>query len=163
MGKRRMVFFDLDDQEESIGFGTYALIMYYAKTINETEAKKFFDATLTEYEYRVNYDMSTDGLTPHNDKAHFNEDEIHDVITFIENKLVPALHNEPQDLMEKYVSREHFYGLFYDNRGFLDILGINNDEFYYGSPDQLIFIINKLKVFLQYSLSVNKPCQIDVH
>jgi len=50
-----MVFFDLDDQEESIGFGTYALIMYYAKTINETEAKKFFDATLTEYEYRVNY------------------------------------------------------------------------------------------------------------
>lgn len=40
MPRPRVVYFELDDREENMDFGTYALIMYYAKSINYSEGKK---------------------------------------------------------------------------------------------------------------------------
>lgn len=136
--------------------------LYYAKQVNENKAKKLFDATLTEYRYRIRYNLALEGLTYKDYEAHFVPSDILDAIAFIDNELVNALNNENEDLLVKYGGNQGFLNKYYTNPGYLSALGVEDDEFYYDSPSDIIHYSQLLKEFFQYALGLNTVYNIFV-
>lgn len=163
MGNTRGFHFSIDEIDKVTDFGTYAIAMYYAKQINILKAKILFEATLSEWKYRVEHELSEDGLDGLEDfEAHFVPSEIEDVISFIENEIVPALSNETQNLLEKYGGRANFLELYYTNPDYLIALGLDDNEFYGDNYGIKGFFI-ELKEVLSYSLIHNKPCEVIIY
>jgi hypothetical protein len=160
MGRTRGIYFEIDDQENVIDFGTYALMMYYAKQINANKAKQMFNATLSEWKYRVEYNLPTENLDGLEDfEAHFVPSELQEAISFIANEVIPALNNEPRGLIEKYGGPDNFFKLYYTSPDYLAALGLNNNEFY----DELYGVkvaFKQLHDLFEYSLSINTPYEI---
>ncbi|MBO9674362.1 MAG: hypothetical protein J7577_13020 [Sphingobacteriaceae bacterium] len=164
MGRTRKVEFIYGDIYKDIDFGTYALMMYYAKQLNSTKAEFFFNATLTEYAFRAEHDLSTGDLDGVDDlEAHFIPQEIRDSIIFIDNELIPALNNETLNLIEKYGGRDNFYKLFYTNPGYLIALGLNDDEFYFDIPSSIVAFLGRLKIVFELALNANTPYEVFIH
>jgi hypothetical protein len=157
MGKRRAIYFEYNNEEEHISFGTFSLCMYYATQLNINKAKKLFDATMSEWSFRINYDLPQNGLTSIDDNAHFISSEIQEVIIFLEDDLVPALNNETQDLLVQYGGKSNFINIYYNNAEFLKFNGIDENEFFDSDGETLAHYMNRLKIILQYSLIANQP------
>ncbi len=164
MGRTRAKYFEIDNIQKVVDFGTYALMMYYTKQLNSTKAKLLFDATLSEWAYRVNYDLPEGGLDGDDDlEAHFVPAEIQEAIAFIDDELIPALNNEQEDLLVKYGGEDHFLELFNASPDYLELLGLNDNELYADMPDYIASFLGRLKEVFEYALSVNKPYIIYVH
>ncbi|WEK18007.1 MAG: hypothetical protein P0Y49_14515 [Candidatus Pedobacter colombiensis] len=159
----RGIFFSCEDVHLTIDFGTYALLMYYSMLTNYPKAQKLFDATLTEWQFRIEYDLPRDSFTSSDIDAHFVPSEIQESIEFIDNEVIPALNNETQDLIVKYGGRDRFSDTINGSADFIGALGIEDDEFYYDAPESLIGIITSLKEFFQYASLVNRQYKIYVH
>jgi len=159
----RAIIFDLNDKDLTIDFGTYALIMYYAKQLNQSKAMKLFDATSTEYRFRIRYKLPTAGLTDDDYDAHFISSEIMESFMFIDNELIPNLNSETEDLLKKYGGKSGFLAKYYNSPGFLSALGLEEDEFYNDSPQDIIHYLMLLKEFMQYAIGENKAYQVYVH
>jgi hypothetical protein len=157
MGRSRAKFFEYNNEEIHFDFGTYSLFMYYASQLNTVKAKKLMDATISEWKYRVEYELPEGGLTSDDEEAHFVPLEIQEVITFLENELIPALNNETQDLLVQYGGKSSFINLYYNGAEYLKFLGISEDEFFESDGKSLAFYLNRLKIILQFSLSANQP------
>ncbi|WP_281233879.1 hypothetical protein [Flavobacterium gelatinilyticum] len=162
MEKSRAIFFEYNDEEIHFDLGTFALCMYYAVTLNSTKAKKLFDATLTEWAYRFNYELSEGNLTSNDLEAHFVTSDILEAITFIENDLIPALNNEKQDLLKQYKGISNFINLYDSTTPFLRFFGVFENDFSHSDGESLAHYMNLLKTALQHSLSVNQPLIIYV-
>ncbi|MEN0055011.1 MAG: hypothetical protein AAGC65_15160 [Mucilaginibacter sp.] len=160
--RTRLKCFRLNDEELTFSFGTFSLIMYYAKQVDYANGKKMFDATQSEYYYRVNYDLPEGDLTDLDRQAHFVVADVQQVVSFIQNKLIPSLNTEPIGLLEKYGGRDNFYDLFYIDMDFLQAIGIGDNEYYDDSPQDLIAYLNQYKDFLQYALSINQAYKVYV-
>jgi len=158
----RVIIFDVNEKYLTINFGTYALFMYYSKQVNENKAKKLFDATLTEYEYRVEYKLPIGGLTDEDYQAHFVPSDILDVLNFIDDELIPALTNENEDLLIKYGGNQGFLNKFNTDPGYLIALGLENDEFYYDAPGDIVHYSHLLKEFFLYALQLNTAYEVIV-
>ncbi|HCN47964.1 MAG TPA: hypothetical protein DIT10_02495 [Chryseobacterium sp.] len=105
--KTRTIYFELNDSEVKLSFGTYALMMYYGAQINPEQNKKLFDATLSEWVYRVVYDLPQEGYTSDNDISHFVVKDIQESICFIDRAIIPALQNEPLDsVLDRFGGKE---------------------------------------------------------
>lgn len=162
MGKTRSIYFEYNNTEEHISFGTFSLCMYYAAQLNTVKAKKLMEATISEWSFRVEYDLPEGNLTSDDEEAHFVPLEIQEVITFLEDDLIPALNNETQDLLEQYGGKSSFVNLYYDGAEFLKFNGISENEFFDSDGETLSHYMNRLKIILQYSLSTNQPCVVYV-
>lgn len=162
MGKARAIFFEYNDEDEHFDFGTFSLCMYYAAKLNPTKAKKLFEATISEWKYRAEYELPLENLASNNRETHFIPSEIQDTIVFLENDLIPTLNNETQDLLKQYGGKANFVNLYYNNVEFLKLNGISEDECFDGSPENLAHYMNRLKIALQYSLTENQPCLVYV-
>lgn len=156
------IIFTLNSQEEIFDFGTYALIMYYSKQLNEASTKKFLEATLTEYEYRVGYDLEEGNYTNDNKESHFITSEIQQVISFLGDELIPSLNNETTNLVTQYRGVKNFINKYYNNPGYLSFLGVTKDDFFEGSGEQLAYQLNYFKTFLEYAISINRPYSINI-
>ncbi|CAH0288633.1 hypothetical protein SRABI27_03999 [Pedobacter sp. Bi27] len=164
MGRTRKVEFTHGDVYKDVDFGTYALMMYYAKQLNSTKAEIFFNATISEWNYRVEHDLPEGDLDAIDDlEVHFIPKEIRETIIFIDNELIPALNNETLNLIEKYGGRDNFYKLFYTNPGYLIALGLNDDEFYFDIPSSIVAFLGRLKVVLELALNANTPYEVFIH
>jgi hypothetical protein len=157
MGRTRSIYFEYNYTEEHISFGTFALCMYYASQLNTVKTKKLMEATISEWSFRVEYELPKGGLTSDDEEAHFVSSEIQEVITFLENDLIPALNNETQDLLEQYDGKSNFINLYYNNAEFLKFNGISENEFFDSDGETLAHYMNRLKIILQYYLSENEP------
>lgn len=162
MGSTRAIYFEHNNEIDHFDFGTYALCMYYAAQLNTAKAKKLMEATISEWKYRVENELSEGSLTSDDDEAHFVPLEIQEVITFLDNDLIPALNNETQDLLVQYGGKSSFVNLYYDSAEFLKFNGISENEFFESDGKSLAFYLNRLKIILQYSLSENQPCIVYV-
>ena len=163
MGKTRGFYFSIDELDKVADFGTYALAMYYAKQVNAIKAKYLLEATFSEWKYRVENDLPEDGLEGLEDfESHFVPSEIKDVISFIENEVIPALNNETQNLIDKYGGRDNFQTLYYTNPDYLICLGFDDDEYYVDNYGVRGFFID-LKEILSYCLIHNKPYEVLVY
>jgi hypothetical protein len=158
MGKTRAKYFEYNNTQEHISFGTFSLCMYYAAQLNTVKAKKLMEATISEWKYRAEYELSEGGLTSDDEEAHFVPSEIQEVIIFLENDLIPALNNETQDLLVQYGGKSSFINLYYNSVEYLKFNGISEDEFFDSDGETLSHYMSRLKIILQYSLSVNQPC-----
>lgn len=162
MGKTRSIYFEYNNKQEHISFGTFSLCMYYATQLNVTKAKKLLEATISEWSFRVEYELPKGGLTSDDEEAHFDPLEIQEAITFLEDDLIPALNNETQDLLVQYGGKSSFVNLYYDGPNFLKFNGISENEFFDSDGETLSHYMNRLKIILQYSLSQNQPCIVYV-
>lgn len=156
MGRTRAKYFIYDDEEYHMDFGTFSLCMYYAAQLNVVKAKKLFDATMSEWKFRVEYELPKGGLTSDDEEAHFVPLEIQEVITFLENDLIPALNNEIQDLLDQYGGKSNFINLYYNNAEFLKFNGIDENEFFDSDGKTLADCMNYIKIILQYSFTANQ-------
>lgn len=162
MGNTRAKIFELNDQELTFDFGTYALLMYYAKQIDPIKGKKLINATISEWSYRIENGIQLDNITNDNNMVHFIISEINTVISFIDSELIPNLSNEPQNLITKYGGESNFVNLYDNNLDYLKVLCFTKDEFFDGDTHQLIFLLNELKLFFQYAINQNQPFKVFV-
>jgi hypothetical protein len=162
MKKTRSIYFENNNEEEHISFGSFAICMYYAVQLNAAKAKKLFDATISEWKYRAEYELSTGSLTPDHTEAHFTVSEVQEVVSFLENDVVPALNAETQDILAQYGGKSNFINLYYNNAEFLKFNGISENDFFDSDGETLAHYMNRLKLILQYSLSVNQACDVYV-
>lgn len=163
MGKTRSIFFEYNNEDEHFDFGTFSLCMYYAAKLNATKAKKLFESTISEWKYRVEYEIPLQNITSDDDEAHFVPSEIQETILFLENDLIPNLNNETQNLIKQYGGETNFINLYYNNYDFLKFNGITENEYFDGDTKNLAHYMNRLKVALQHSLTVNQPLIIYVN
>jgi hypothetical protein len=132
-------------------------LLFGQPLLNTSKAKKLFDATLSEWEYRFNYNLSEGDLTSSNREAHFVVSEIQESIVFLENDLIPALNNESQDLLKKYKNIPNFINLYDSTTEFLRFYGVFENDFSESDGESLAHYMNLLRIALKYSLSVNQP------
>ena len=159
MGTRRIIHFyayrdDPDDLDMEISFGTYVLMLYYAGQLNYQKAKLLYHATLSEYRYRINYDLPLGNLTDDDDGCHFDVTEFQQVIAFIENELIPELNKENQDLIEKYGGEDGFYNKFNQNSGFIE--ASIYDEYYDSDPWEVAAVLTAFKSLLSNAILTNR-------
>jgi hypothetical protein len=161
---RRAVYFSLNEKEFLYDFGTYALILYYSMQINRSTTEKLFDATQSEFYYRIHHQLPEDNYTDENESAHFVVTDIVDIVQYIENELIPTLANETEDLITKYGGEENFCKLFNNDEYLPNRIGIDfgDDEFYCGECFDLISDLRKLTDIFQYSLLLNQPLNVYV-
>jgi hypothetical protein len=163
MAQARVIFFDIDNESLHWDFGTHALIMYYAKQLNPEKGKTMLNCTLSEFFYRVNYDLPTEDLTYNDDNSHFVKDNIRQVIAFIDTELIPALNSESQDLILNYGGEKAFFDSFYTDMEYLEAIDIYlHNEVYEADPQFLANIMNHLREFLQYALKANRAYSVYV-
>lgn len=162
MKRTRSIYFENNNEEEHISFGSFAICMYYATQLNASKAKKFFDATISEWKYRAEYELPVGSLSSDDTEAHFIVSEVQEVVTFLENDVIPALNAETQDVLVQYGGKSNFINLYYNDAAFLKFNGISEDEFFDGDGETLADYMNRLKLILQYSLSVNQACNVYV-
>jgi len=162
MAKTRVINFDLDDKYVYFDFGTYALMMYYAKQVDSANGKLLFDATSSEYWYRIDYELDTNGISNDDDTAHFEILELQQVVTFIDSSITKALSNEPQDLLVKYGGVKKFYDLFYSEVGFLGNISIDMDEFYDDNPINICYKFSRLNDLIKYAISINQAYTVSI-
>jgi hypothetical protein len=163
MEKTRSIFFEYNEEDEHFDFGAFSLCMYYATKLNSSKAKKLFEATISEWKFRVEHELPLENLESKNREAHFIASEIQDSIIFIENDLIPALNNETQDLLKQYGGKSNFIKLYYSSDDFLKFNGIDENEYFDGNAQNLVHYMNRLKIALQYSLTVNQPLIVYVN
>ena len=156
MSKTRTINFATGNDLLTFDFGTYALIMYFAKDIDPTNAKKMFYATLDEFYYQLAINQSVENLSDNELAVHFNPQELHEVITFIDNAIIPALEKET-DLISKYGGMKSFNNLFYQNQDYLIAINIYDGEYYSTDVGQIINLVNGMKSFFQRALDSNEP------
>ena len=158
--KTRTIYFELNDSEVKLSFGTYALMMYYGAQINPEQNKKLFDATLSEWVYRVVYDLPQEGYTSDNDISHFVVKDIQESICFIDRAIIPALQNEPLDsVLDKFGGKEFFEDkVFYESEEYLRALGVGGEE-YDDSKGVLQIYFIELRNILQEALDMNIPLE----
>lgn len=156
----RAKYFKLVEANElklEIEFGTYVLMMYYIAQIDYQKALKLFQATLPEWEYKVEYESDDGVFDSENYTCHFVPSEIQESIAFIDNQVIPALQNEAyEDVLEKYGGKANFENIFDLNNTFLNILGAY-DEDYDDSKYALRENFRRLKNVFQESLNRNIP------
>jgi hypothetical protein len=155
----RSIYFTLDedrfDTDVRFQFGDYALILIYAKKIDESKAEELFYTTLSEYYYRVYNNSSTEGYDFHSDSVHFDVSEIIRVIAFIAEQVNPALNAETTPLIKKYGGLNRFKANFDNEGGFLKHLSIF-EEVYNDDPQTLIYTLETFKALLQRSVDIGK-------
>ena len=166
MGTRRKIHLrayhdEPDDFDMEINFGTYVLMFYYAKQISYEKAKLLYDTTLSEYQYRIDYDLPLGNLTYDDDGCHFDVGEFHRAIDFIENELIPELGNEKQDLLGKYGGKESFYDMFDKDSGFIE--AEIYDEYYDSNPLNIAAVLDGLKNLLSNAILINKTYRVLIH
>lgn len=157
----RVKYFKIDNTNDDLylemDFGTYALMMYYASQVNYAKAEKLFNATLSEWKYRVEHNIDKGDFDSDNDTAHFVPQEITASITFINNEVIQELTNETnEDLIDKYGGQANFETFFCDNNSFLVALGVG-DEVYDESKYALRGNFKALRDILQEAVNRNKP------
>ncbi|MFH6943591.1 hypothetical protein [Flavobacterium sp. FlaQc-50] len=157
MVRSRAIFFEYNDEEIHFDLGTFALCMYYAVQLDIVKAKKLFDATLSEWTYRVDYDLPEGNLTSDNQEAHFVVSEIQEAIAFIKDDLIPALNNEKQDLLNQYGGISNFINLHDSTTTFLRFYGIFENDFSESDGESLAHYMGLLKTALQHSIYINQP------
>ncbi len=156
----RTKYFELAEANElvlEIEFGTYVLMMYYIAQIDYQKALKLFHATISEWKYRVEYELDEGMYDSENYTCHFVPSEIQESIAFIDNQVIPALQNETyEDVLVKYGGKANFENIYNDNNTFLIFLGAY-DEVYEDSKYGMWGRFEKLRNVFQESLNRNIP------
>jgi hypothetical protein len=155
MGTRIKVF-ELNDNWIHWHFGTYALIMFYAKQLDIAKGKKLMEATQSEYYYHVENNLPTDHLSDADKTVHFNVADLNEVIEFIELSLIPALNQETVDLIEKYGGQKNFCNQYDLEASYLNAI-ILYEEHFESDPESIAYDLERFRDLIKYALALNQP------
>ena len=137
-----------------------SVLFYFAKDINLNLAKKMYYLLHKKITYLIHNNIDADGLDGFEDMpAHFNPNDMQEVIQFITNQLTPAMQNETVDMDGKYggsvsslINQVNNYNS--GDSGFR--LYIAHDWVPY-EMTYYINMANEMKEILQESLNLNTP------
>ncbi|MBE9582984.1 hypothetical protein IM792_00845 [Mucilaginibacter sp. JRF] len=157
---RRKVFELNPDLSMHIDFGTYGLIMYYAKSQDLILAEKLFNATQPEFLYRRERDLSTTGIEYDDPIGHFNPNDLVQVVYFIDNVLCPALNREEKPILEMYDGKQKFLDLYDSETGFLSEICLYDSDAFQDRPGMMEATCMNLNELFKESLHTNTPLKI---
>lgn len=163
MGSSRQIHFKLDNNNRTdINFGIYCIMMYYAAQVNPVRSKRLFNASLNEWEYRVEYELDKGDLTSNDWEAHYVYADLQDIVPFINNEVIPALSNEPYDeiLTQKYSGVANFMDIYYQSEDYLTFFGLAETELFDGNKYSMRGEFKALKDFFQVVVQQNKLYEV---
>jgi hypothetical protein len=79
-------------------FDNYGAILYYAYTVNQNLAFNLYKAMVSEYYYKLEYEIPLGSLTDLDEKVYLPLNELSSVIIFINSQILPALQVLDDDL-----------------------------------------------------------------
>lgn len=90
------------DNSDAPGFYTnfdnYGAILYYAYSVNKDLALELYKAMVSEYYYKLETGMPLEGLTDEDSNVYLPLNDLPQVVTFINNQVLPSLETLPLDL-----------------------------------------------------------------
>jgi hypothetical protein len=162
----RSITFKLDKENRlEINFGIYCIMMYYAAQVNPIRAKKLMESSISEANFRFEYNLEDGGVTPDEDAAHYVYSDIQDIVPFINNEVIPALTAETYDeiLDDKYGGKENFFDSYYESENYLGFFGVNPNELFDGNKYSIRGEFKSLRDFFQVVIQKNKVYEVWVN
>lgn len=90
------------DNSDAPGFYTnfdnYGVILYYAYSVNKVLAFELYKAMVSEYYYKLETGMPLEGLTDEDSNVYLPLKDLPQVITFINDQVLPSLQPLPLEL-----------------------------------------------------------------
>jgi hypothetical protein len=160
MSRRIELDINKDDANASgfhTSFDNYGAILYCAYTVNQSMAFQLYKAMVSEYHYKLGYNIPLGNLTDTDEEVYLPLSELSGVISFINNQVLPALQVLPLDLdltvtwnvgnsLEAFLMNQ---GSFFDN---FNIDDIDQDGY---TVSYFIAVFNQLRDFFQDALNQN--------
>ncbi|QQV01267.1 MULTISPECIES: hypothetical protein [Chryseobacterium] len=169
----RRIYFELTGETDwtkkiNPDFGSIAALIFYANTLNISMGEKMIYACLSEASYRYEKDIPQGSYTSDNYSAHYGVNEMQELISFINNQLIPSLQNESQNkdmIYDVYGGKFSFIDSYYNGPEYLGYLGINEDDIvegYTGYIPNMLQKVLELRDFYQRVKDLNQPYEIYV-
>lgn len=79
-------------------FDAYGAILYYAYSVNKDLALELYKAMVSEYYYKLETEMSLEGLTEEDSNVYLPLSNLPNVVVFIDNEVLPSLQLLPLNL-----------------------------------------------------------------
>lgn len=101
MARRLELEVDYDNSDAPgfyTNFDSYGAILYYAYSVNKDLALELYKAMVSEYYYKLETGMSLEGLTEEYSNVYLPLNDLPQVITFINDQVLPSLQPLPLDL-----------------------------------------------------------------
>lgn len=74
-----------------INFDDYGILLYFAFTISNEKAKRLYEATLSEYYFRLENEIPLEGLSEIDFQSHASSSSLLQVVEFIKDDILPNL------------------------------------------------------------------------
>jgi hypothetical protein len=146
-------------------FGSVAVLMFYANSINPEMAENMIYSLLSEYDYRMEKELPVEDYTYDNFSGHGSMEEINEIIQFINNRLLPSLKNESKDLdlvFDIFGDAERFMDIYYDVLH-LGIIGIAENDLLEGYAGYIPNLFDKavlLRDFYKRVIDMDKGYKV---
>lgn len=143
--------------EVMMNYDDYGAILYYAYTVNQNLAFQLYKAMVSEYSYKSEYDIPLGSLTDADEDVYLPLSELSEVISFINNQVIPALNAFPVDLdLSITWNIGNSLEAFLMNQGsFFEKFAIDDIEQDGYTVSYFIAVFNQLKDFFQDVINQN--------
>ncbi|MBJ2127307.1 hypothetical protein [Flavobacterium sp. IB48] len=151
----RRIELEVDYSTNTLGFYTnfdnYGAILYYAYTINKNLALELYKAMVSEYYYKLETNMPLQGVTEENSNAYLLLDDLPQVISFINNEVLPSLQLLPLtlDLVSVWNIGNSFDAFLMNKGSFFNYFSIDNIKQRGYTVEYFIGVFTQLRDFFQ--------------
>ncbi|UPZ13681.1 hypothetical protein [Flavobacterium humidisoli] len=149
------------DNSNSPGFYTnfddYGAILYYAYTVNKDLAFELYKAMVSEYYFKLETDMPLEGLTEEDSNVYLPLNDLPQVITFINNQVLPSLQllDLELDLTTTWNIGSSLDAFLMNQGSFFEYFSIDDIEQDGYTVEYFIRVFNKLNTFFQEVVDQN--------
>ena len=147
-----------------MNFDFYGVVLYYAYTIDQSKALQLYKGTISEYYYKLTYDLPLGGLTDADTKVYLPINEFPQVINFINNQILVNLNllSPSQDLTKLWNVGDSLESFLGSKGGFFLNFGIDDIEIDGYSAYNLTLMFTSLRDFLQFAYSQNTRYDVTI-
>lgn len=145
-------------------FDNYGAILYYAYTVNQNLALELYKAMVSEYYYKLETDTPLGGLTDANTDAYISINNLPQIISFINNQILPSLHLLPLnlDLAIEWNIGNSFEAFLSKQGSFFNYFNIDDEEQEGYTVKYFIDVYTQLKDFFNDVLNQNVMYKVTI-
>ncbi|MDY0990346.1 hypothetical protein BSF41_40600 [Flavobacterium sp. ACN2] len=138
-------------------FDDYGAILYYAFTVNKNLALELYKSMVSEYSYKEKTGMPVGELTNVDSNVYISLNDLPQVITFINNQILPSLQLLPLnlDLTKTWNIGNSLESFLMKQGSFFDYFNIDNIEQDDYTTEYFISVFSKLRDFFQEVVNKN--------
>jgi hypothetical protein len=138
-------------------FDDYGAILYYAYTVNKSLSLELYKSMVSEYSYKEKTGIPINQLTVSYSNVYISLNDLPEVITFINNQILPSLQLLPLnlDLSKTWNIGNSFEAFLMRQGSFFDYFNIDDIEQDGYTVEYFIAVFNKLRNFFQEVVNQN--------